>query len=136
MAANIRPSTVSPAQYGDKKTLADTARATKTTPISGATVPKRRAGRPPGSTTTRQQAEAPGVPPEHREIIRNAVRGRKELEDKKTVRDFWANIANNPDSGMWAKFYAIAAQKQLEIAAAEYEKHATNLRTQTPNFDF
>jgi len=58
------------------------------------------------------------------------------MERRAKVRDFWANVANNPDAGVWAQFYLIAAQKQLERAAADYEGAARGVRVGTPNFRF
>jgi len=117
-------------QYGDRKILDQTAKATKPGAVSGAVVPAPKAGRPAGRATAQgargvppqgAAAQQAAIPPEHMELMQKlpyAQRAAEELVAK----------AQRPDAGPYVQFYAGVAQRY-------YQHLAQQVRQTTPFFE-
>jgi hypothetical protein len=97
-------------QYGDRKVLENSAKAVKTSPVSGATVPAPKAGRPAGQPTA-QSAQGYTVPPEHEALAQRVATAT-------AVRDYWAGVYQRIPSS-FARMYLTSAQRDLQQLAVE-----------------
>ncbi len=97
-------------QYGDRNILEQSARAVKTAPISGATVPAPKAGRPAGRPTA-QGAQGGTVPPEHEALAQRVAKAA-------AIRAQWQQIAERYPS-RWTQSYLTAADRDFRRVALE-----------------